>query len=204
MIESPQARVCDVDEPLQVPEEPAAAVEREGSPDPAPAAAAKFGLVAEQLRANGYALEHGSIPLALLSERTAAVSGLALLILAPIADQTLNARRRAIFEKSGLLAGPVRVGCDRAETYPLRMTTARFYTTHEILKVGVCLRQGLTLTLDGVWPDGTLLDVRLAELPGIGADEALEYFERLSSLPYKLADERRPRPKPSRKGWIGR
>jgi len=165
-----------------------------------------FGAAAPRLRALGYMpTPWGHMDgrlLALESEHLAAVTGVGVLVLATLSDADLSARARAVLEARGLLAGPVRVGSDGAESRPLQCPTL-WRPEHTALDGAVTLRQVGAVPLDGEWPRGTLLEVQRDELPQISnADDVTRLFEELQALPSLLAAERRPPPKASRKGWI--
>ena len=185
-----------------------------------------FGACASRLRSNGYEPLSAAAPLGSeydgnltskfvawepheISEHIAAVrlqspSGtLCALVLDPavIADPELLERVRAVLEKSGLTAGPCRLGSDGREVYPLRAGFGR--VAGDALDGAVRFGRGTLLPLDGSWPRGTLLDVPRAELPECDADTVRAVCADLNGLPYRLAEARRPPPQPSIEAWIG-
>jgi hypothetical protein len=181
----------------------------------ASAAALTLGATRERLIALGYTpvsaldphermvAQHGPH---VVSEHPPAVLCHAL-VLTPINDQTLSARVRALFEKRGLLAGPVRVGSDGIEMRPVRFSSRwSLNALRDINGLGdsVWLSSDDTvIPLDGLWPQGGLLAVPFAKLPEVSADWAQALFEEIGRLPYRIAEEQRPPPKPSRRAWLG-
>ena len=185
-----------------------------------------FGACASRLRSNGYEPISAIAPLGAqfdenltgklrdwtefeISEHPVAVrlqspsGGLCTLVLTPaaIADPELLDRVRAVLEKSGLTAGPCRLGSDGREVYPLRAGIGR--ASGEALDGAVQFGRGVLLPLDGRWERGDLLSVQRAELPEVDADAVRAACAALSGLPYRLAEERRPPPAPSLEAWIG-
>lgn len=139
-------------------------------------------------------------PTHLISEHPAAVLGIDALVLRPWEDADMADRVRKTLERAGLLSGPMRLGSDLVELYPLQPEPAgtRF---REVLEGAVALWPHTVIALDGMWPDRTLLEVSLAELPTLADADAL--FEELESIPAKLAAERAPPPKPSPLAFLG-
>ena len=185
-----------------------------------------YGACAARLRANGYEPISAIAPLGAeydgnltskfvawepheISEHPVAVrlasptGGLCLLVLNPaaIADLELLERVRALLTDRGLTAGPCRLGSDGREVYPLRAGFSR--STGEALDGAVHFGRGTLLPCDGRWERGDLLDVQRSELPECDAAAVRAVCSDLSSLPYQLAEERRPPPAPSLEAWIG-
>jgi hypothetical protein len=175
----------------------------------ASAAALTLGATRERLIALGYTpvsaldphermvAQHGPH---VVSEHPPAVLCHAL-VLTPINDQTLSARVRALFEKRGLLAGPVRVGSDGIEMRPVCFSSR--YAYHALDESVRLSSDDTVIPLDGLWPQGGLLAVPFAKLPEVSADWAQALFEEIGRLPYRIAEEQRPPPKPSRRAWLG-
>jgi len=181
-------------------------VERKSHGAAAAGAPPRFGVAAPRLRALGYhplAWPRAEISPALQSEALVAVGGtLAVLTLAPIADPLLHERARGALKAHGLLAGPVRVGCDGVESRPLR-STKLWQPIYAALDEAIVLREISLILLDADWHEGTLLDVHHDELPKVpSADEVIQLFREIQALQATLAAERRPQPRPSRKAWI--
>ena len=199
------------------------------------AVAPTLGAVREKLIANGYTpvsmllpvmpqdplspwrqLEPQPPPPWLVSEHPAAVQTLnggkhlgALILKAP-EDMVLDQRVRSVLEKRGLTRGPVRVGSDNRELWPLRAgaTDLRGSALNGAVElVGVFAGgmgtglQGCLLPMDGAWPRGDLLSVAYDKLPPLEDWRAL--LSELDRLPHLIAQENRPPPKPSRRSWLG-
>ena len=185
-----------------------------------------YGACAARLRSNGYEPVSAIAPLGAeydgnltskfvawepheISEhpvavRLAAPAGtLTLLVLDPHAmeDPELLERVRVLLTDRGLTGGPCRLGSDGRETYPLRAGYSR--STGDALEGAVQFGRGVLLPLDGRWERGDLLNVARAELPEGDSDIVRAVCSDLSSLPYRLAEERRPPPAPSLEAWIG-
>ena len=185
-----------------------------------------YGACAARLRSNGYEPVSAIAPLGAeydgnltskfvawepheISEHPVAVrlaaptGGLCVLVLNPaaIADLELLERVRALLTDRGLTAGPCRLGSDGREVYPLRAGFSR--STGEALDGAVHFGRGTLLPCDGRWERGDLLNVARAELPECDADTVRAACSDLSSLPYQLAEERRPPPQPTIEAWIG-
>ena len=150
------------------------------------------------------------MPEPLLSEHPVGVAcgggepALALLILGPIADEELAARAKKLLAE--ILTGPVRIGSDGWETRPLRLVGGPLrHSAASALGGAISLVSDRVLPLDGSWsPVGGLLSISAATLPEISSSVAMEAFEVIDMLPVRLEVQRRPPPKPSRHGWIGR
>ena len=149
------------------------------------------------------------MPEPLLSEHPVGVAcgggepALALLILGPIADEELAARAKKLLAE--MLTGPVRIGSDGWETRPLRLKGFLKHSSASALSGAVSLVSDRIMPLDGTWtPVGGLLSTPADKLPEITAAAAIETLEAADWLPTRLESERRPPPKPSRHGWIGR
>lgn len=151
-----------------------------------------------------------------IAVRTLGASGaiVAALVLTPIADTALAQRVESVLTKRGLLSGPVRLGSDGVRLRVLRAELDGSTLSGSVLDDSVRLLcasggygQGLTgdfIPLDGCWESGTLLETPRDKLPGITAEEARTLLGELGRLPYQLARERAPRPRPSKSAWIGR
>lgn len=208
---------------------------KKGSAPPPPSARSlTLGATRERLVANGYLPVSMLMPFVpqdpsspwkggtqspppwLVSEHPAAVQTLgggkhlAGLILTPQADAVLDRRTRAVLERAGLTRGPVRVGTDRRELWPLRAASRDAHGVAlkgAVEMVGVFAGGmgtgllGCLLPLDGAWPRGDLLSVPYEKLPDVGDWRAL--FSELDRLPFQIAQEQRPPPKPSRRSWLG-
>jgi hypothetical protein len=123
------------------------------------------------------------------------------LVLTPLPDQTLSTRVRALLEKRGLLGGPVRIGSDGREMRPVRFSSQWHLTA---LDHSVYLsNQDTVLPLDGHWPQADLLTVTYANVPEVNTDWAQALFQEICMLPYRIAEERAPPPRPSRRAWLG-
>jgi hypothetical protein len=172
-----------------------------------------YGQAAPKLRELGYSPASGIMPhLAvdgvrgvtldappahLISEHPAAVMGVAVLLLEPLADGELAARRNGVL--GALLAGPSRIGSDGVVLHVLQTRFDARY--HEAAALGARFFPRTLVPLDGHWPAGTLLDGPYTSLPS--SEGVAEAFARLAALPSELAAERAPPPKPSRSAWLG-
>lgn len=190
-----------------------------------------FGAAAARLQENGYAsctlleaaLErlpiHGRLTISphVISELPAAVwcmrdqgGELAALLVAPIADAELAQRVEAGLAKRGLTRGPVRLGSDGVRIFPLQFTDAQPSRVEWRALDGavrVLYREGdssATIPLDGAWPAGTLLEVPYAKLPALKPADIEPLLAELNGLRHWLQEERKPKPRPTRAGWIGR
>jgi len=191
---------------------------------PSSTAAPTFGAAAARLRVNGYTpvsalTPDTKLPDFAISEHPAAVAmpggeALIALLLAPIEDTELTKRIERLLTDRGVMAGPVRVGSDHARLWPLRSDPNQVAVAASALDGAVRLEsswrgpgagvRGSVLPLDGAWPNGTLLETSYDRLPAISADEAVALLTNLDRLRHSLKEERRPPPKPTRAGWIGR
>src|ERR1700683_492396 len=201
---------------------------KRGSATPPPSAPAlTLGAARERLIANGYTPVSMLMPFVpqdpsspwkggpqspppwLVSEHPAAVQTLgggkhrAGLILTPKADALLDRRTRAALDRAGLTGGPVRIGSDRSELWPLRAASRDAHGVAlkgAVELVGVFAGgmgtglQGCLLPLDGEWPRGDLLSVSYDKLPDIGDWRAL--FAQVGRGPLVVAQETRPPPEP--------
>lgn len=187
--------------------------------EPRAAATLTLGAVRAKLIANGYTpvpllAPDGAHP-ALVSEflpalRTLGANTLAALILTPPEDTTLNSRIRAVLERRGLTGGPVRVGSDGRELWPLRGELLARSALDGAVEL-ICAHsrgmgsglEGALIPLDGAWARGNLHEIPYRALPALSSADAAELFEEVDALPRRIAEERRPPPKPSRRAFLG-
>jgi hypothetical protein len=172
-----------------------------------PATPPTFGAAAGKLRALGYepvsALQRDGFD-AMLSEHPVAVSKIGFLILAPVADETLAARVGAVLERFGLLSGPYRLGSDGAEVRPVRVGEKLRNPYRRELDGAIVFTESGIVPLDARWPRGTLLETRADDLPEISSEQEVnELFQQLGEAEFILREERRPKPRPRREGWLG-
>jgi hypothetical protein len=178
--------------------------------DPRVAATPTLGATREKLIANGYVpvsaldpherviSQHGRH---VMSEHPPAVLCHAL-VLTPLQDPTLDRRVRALLEKRGLLRGPVRLGSDGCEMRPVRFNDQRWPLAALAERV-VITNKPTVIPLDAQWPQGDLFGIPYAQLPEANVDWGLDLFRDIDGLPYRIAEEQQPPPRPSRHGWLG-
>jgi hypothetical protein len=151
------------------------------------------------------------------SEHPAAVRAvgkapLAILVLRPIDDAVLSQRVAKLLDEHRLTSGPCRTGSDGTRLFPLRCEY--LILSSVALKGRVELRHAQRggpvgeivseiLPLDGAW-SRSLLETPYNALQALSSALARELIDELDRLPYKLSEERRPPPKPSKFAFIGR
>jgi hypothetical protein len=192
-----------------------------------------YGSAAAKLRENGYTPVSALMPYGLtmatappfalpvlehlISEHAPSVlcrskrGDLVALVQTPQDDPALAGRIYATLGKHGITRGPYRLGSDGAKLWPLRCNPNVFtrnaldgtVTLHFAVRGPVEIYSTI-IPLDGIWPQGDLLTVSYEKLPVISEAELETMFQELSDLPYKMAEEARPPPKPTRAAWLGR
>jgi hypothetical protein len=158
-----------------------------------------------------------AVPVYDISEDPVAVScegGLLKLVLQPAEDAVLGERVRAVLDKHQLTGGPVRVGSDDVRIFPLRFDGYDDFLRKDVLDGVVVLERAISygqygrrsarIPLDAEWSQGTLLDTPIDKLPQIDDERLGTLLRELEAIPWQLRVERRPPPRPSRLGFIGR
>jgi hypothetical protein len=190
--------------------------------EPRTAAPPTLGAWREKLIANGYepvsllVADDGSAPAWLTSEHPAALktlgrNALAAIVVTAPEDPALHQRIQGVLERRGLTRGPMRVGSDRRELWPLRADPGELLR-HSALDGAVelignyargpgCGVAGVLIPLDGAWIKGDPCSVPYARLPALSAEDAMALFRDLEALkppePYVPPPTRRHEPTPA-------
>jgi hypothetical protein len=137
---------------------------------------------------------------------------LVVLVFEPALLEGKELERRVRSRLGDLLKGPVRIGSDGVEARVIRLVGNVQSATalDEAVTIDYARNVGThivpaVLPCDGRWPSGDLTDERhsAAKLPQIDADDLRALFRELASIPYKLAREKEPPPKPTRRAYLG-